>query len=319
MRLKIYFLISLIFWLPITNSIRAQENIKLIILPFEDESGFGGDWHISKQIPAFVAVNLDSLPGYSAIPPELLFDYLQQNDYQSEKLKNENIVQKILNHFSADYAVGGFISDFELAKFNLGSIEMGRFSGYDCFITSKNKIYRSGSDTVFAKFKAEAKIRQRGLEFTPAGIQRKRPLRFTDLDTMKFAGKSFMNTIAGVGLKKYTHNFLANIQNLIPVEEKEKSIAKTKKQLFQIIAADEEFAHINAGKADGVNEGDIFLILAEGDSLFDPGNGNFLGLEQKLVGKLEVMVVKENHLSWARILEKKTNDINGKKIKRIKK
>ncbi len=302
LRLKNIALFLLLLALPAM----AGDEKRLIILPFTNNSDFGGEWDLGRGVPEYLAQQLDSIPGYSVIPGKIVANYLHLHDLGDVSEFSIQEQQKIMDDLSAGYCVTGKINEFELSRLNIGSVTLGRMGNFESIISANCDLFSSGSDTLLARFRAESKLQYRDLEFTPAGVRKKKGLRFADLDTMRFASPAFMRTIVGMGLKKFSDNFNRNLQHLLPADMPKISAdtAKPAGKLFKIIASDTEFAHINAGSEDGVQKGDIFIVVAEGDTLRDPDSGAILGTSEAVLGKIEIMLVKNANLSWAKFISR---------------
>jgi len=111
---------------------------------------------------------------------------------------------------------------------------------------------------------------------------------------LEFGSKGFDETIIGKATKKCVNNLVDKISKIFegqPVEGK-------------IMKIDGKKVYINLGKDSGISTGQTFIVMRKGEELIDPDIGESLGSEDKEIGKVKIVEIKDK-FCIAEIVEQK--------------
>ena len=170
-------------------------------------------------------------------------------------------------------------------------------------------IYNRIDGTKTDYFIASSEIQRKDLGINLVGKPSAYYVSFEALDTLEFNSPEFNQTIVGEALKELTGNFVDKFIELIPTESREKageaifySQLENYREAAIVFTRDDE-VYLNAGSADKVQEGEVLEVFTKGDQIADPETGKVLGFADKFVAKIKVILVKDQHLSIAKIIE----------------
>jgi len=302
---KLYLAFVILFfvlWSP------AQADHTLIVLPFEDDSGFDGAWDIGNGLADLLSHRLSTIPGYwvgemdsaradravrfaapdSACPGVVLFDSLQ-----------------------AGYLVTGAIEEFGISRFGIVTPTLGGYQSYRAGVRVSFSLWEHGGSGALLSDQAEAEVKQGGLGLTLLGRPTDEMQQWEMLDGLEFGSEAFMATIIGHAVDSLLTGVVGKIRAVLPPQKNLASVIGP----AVIVSIDGDQVYINRGFEDGVQVGDRFEVYRQGEELRDPQTGELLGYRDVRAGLIRVSFVKTAHLSVADVMEGRGEIIEGDEIR----
>lgn len=297
-----------LMWLILLVSVEVFAQVTkptIAFLPFENKSGFDNtNWQLEKEIPLAFSDSLRNSGLYQTIDFQLLNDVLADKNVRPYHYKKPEILNEIASALEADFLIFGVIALFELNRTNIGDPLLGGFESYNSEMEVTFLIYNRLAGTISAKHSCRSEAKEKDLGLTFVGRPSKNYVSFEALDKMKFNSPEFRQTILGASFNELVASFFNQLTDLVPVEDAQNCL--NKKDTFieaMIVFKRGDEVYFNAGTAEKVSVGGIYPVYTLGDSIIHPVTGQLLGFADKLIGQVKVSVVKDNHLSLAKIIE----------------
>jgi hypothetical protein len=283
-------------------SLWPQTTPTFVVLPFRDESGFEGKhWDIQQNLPRVLADSLHAVPGYGVVPFDEVLQALDGSSrrWQPGSLPSE--VRQLAQRFGARYAVVGTIQEFSISRFNVGSPMLGGYGAYRVKIRVRYSIVDLDSHSTVAARTTVADVKNRRLGLTLLGKPAKEEIDYAALDRLEFDSEEFRQTLVGRAVHDLKAEFIGQLRTVLPVSGQTETDVTFREATVLLVREGE--LYIAAGSADGIQPGDEFDVFTDGEELRDPVTNELLGYADKRIGKIRVEVVRDQHLSLARILE----------------
>ena len=298
----------IVLWivLLVTTGVLAQTAKPICaFLPFQNKSGFENkNWKLERDIPQVFSDSLLKSGLYQVTNLSRVEDFLAVKKIRSYQYTKPEILNAVASSVKADYLIIGEIKLFDLNRMNIGDPMFGGFESYKSEMEVSFSIYNRLDGTISDSYSCKSEISQKDLGLTFVGRPSKNYVSFEDLDKMEFNSPQFKNTILGAGLNDLVTSFFNQLTKLIPVEQAQNTI-KRNDEFFEalIVFKRENEVYFNAGFAEKVNVGGVYQVYTKGEKIYHPISGQMLGYTDKLIGKVKVSIVKDNHLSLAKIIE----------------
>ena len=306
---KLNILLNILLLICVENVGFSQQKTPVCsFFPFKNRSDFDNkNWDIANDLPGIFADSLIKLGRHHLIDTAKFDAYLKENKIRSYQYEKEELLAKITEDLNIDYLVGGQINEFGLSRINVGSFLVGGYESYKAKMKISFFVYDHVNHRKTENYTCSSEVNKKDLGLALIGKPSEHYVSFQELDKMKFNSYEFNKTIMGEALKQLTEEFVTKFIELIPgyvVETvKDTSISFDNYLEARIVFKREEDVYINAGRAEKVSEGDILSVYTKGEPITDPDSGQVLGYADKFIGKIKVMIVKDNHLSLAKIVE----------------
>ncbi len=303
------YLIVLLFLIISATNLVAQLTIPVCaFLPLKDKSGFENkNWDIANGIPIALADSLDKLGKYQTIGLPVINDFLKEQNIRSNQLHKLEALNCITTELKIDYLIIGQINIFSLSRMNVGSFLLGGYETYKAEMEISIFVYSHHDSTRSEEFLCSSEIRRRDLGFKLIGKPSEQYLNFDDLDELKFNSPEFKQTIMGEALAELIGDFVSKFTQLFPVdsieESKNENLETETYSEATIVFVREDEVYLNAGRAEKIAVGEILNVYTRGEAISDPDSTQVIGYADRLIGKIRVIMVKDNHLSVARIIE----------------
>ena len=305
-----YALILALLILTSTDAL-TQQNVPVCgFLPFSNKSGFDNkNWDIRMDIPGIFADSLKRTGKYQIKKLSEIDEYLELKKIRSYQYEKEEILNRLANDLKLYYLIAGKIDQFNLSRVNIGSFLVGGYESYKVEIKVSFFVYHRQQDTKTDYFIISSDVQQKDIGINLVGRPSPHYVSFAALDTLEFDSPAFNQTIMGEAIKELTADFAAKFFELVPVAgtvESEMPPPSLEPGTFKeatIVFVRENEIYINAGKGDNVHEGDVLNVYTQGEPIMDPASEQVLGYADKYIGKIKVIMVKDIHLSIARIID----------------
>ncbi len=300
MRVSIFILTLLLLAVPFVHETADGAGKTIALLPFYDDSGYRGPWHLRTEIPImlgdmlmddyFTIVPFDSVMQYYPKPPEKnifkKFLGLFSNRKEKQRILTDLEIVSIARKAGADFAITGIIEDFTFRRTGGGDVMIGGYKSYTSKVElSHVRVIRVADGTPMGTVQGEASKNERGLGLELLGKPRQRDLEFYSLDSLDFGSKRFVNTMMGQTTIEALNKVQKDLRAIITLPDTNWFAEKQ----FKVISQEAGIAFINAGSADGVRPGDRFNVFASESGV--------------LVGKINVTVVWSDHVSKAEVVQ----------------
>jgi len=275
------------------------------LLPFQNKSTFVSDsWRLEREIPLAFSDSLINSGLFEIIEMSLVEMTLEEFHVRPYTALTPELLTKIASTLQADYLIFGQILNFELGRTTIGDPMMAGFESYKAEMTVAFSIFNRVDGVIFDSYSCRSEISQKDLGVTFVGRPSKNYVSFDELDEMKFNSSEFKATILGAGLKDLVGRFVSQVLKQIPGADASQ-ISVNKEDFFEamIVLRRNDEVYFNAGFAEKVSAASEYAVYTQGDSIIHPESGRMLGFTDKPIGKLKVILVKDNHLSLARIME----------------
>ena len=284
-----------------------------LVLPFRDKSDFAAEhWNIEQSLPRVLSDTLAAVPGYTVVPFEQVVERFPRR-WRPGSLPAE--VQALARRHGARYAVLGTIQEFSISRFNVGSPMLGGYGAYRVKIQVHYTLVDVETRDAVAARTAVADVKNRKLGLTLLGKPAAGEVDYAALDSIEFASQEFRQTLVGRAVHLLKADFVGQVRTVVPTAA-DRHLPAGSFQEASVLLVREAELYLAAGSADGVQPGDEFDVYTDGEELRDPATQKLLGYADRKVGRIRVEVVRDQHLSLARILAG-AGDIRAKDRVRI--
>lgn len=300
MRVSIFILTLLLLVIPFVNETADGAGKTIAVLPFYDDSGYRGPWHLRTEMPImlgdmlmddyFAIVPMDSIMEYYPKPPKKnifkKFLGLFSNQKEVQRILTDLEVVSIARKVDADFAIVGIIEDYTFRRTGGGDVLIGGYKSYTAKVAlSHVRVIRVADGTPMGTVQGESNKNERGLGLELLGKPRQRDLEFYSLDSLDFGSKRFVSTMMGQATVEALNKVQKDLRAIITLPDTNWFAEKK----FKIISQEAGMAFINAGSADGVKPGDKFNVFASESGV--------------LVGKINVTMVMSDHVAKVEVLQ----------------
>lgn len=275
------------------------------LLSFQNKSNLENkNWRLEWDIPLAFGDSLKNSGNYQVIDLALVEDVLAENQIRPYTAFTPELLSKLATALGADYLIFGQVLVFELGRTTIGDPMMAGFESYKAEMEVAFSIFNPINGAISDSYSCRSEISQKDLGLTFVGRPSKNYVSFDELDEMKFNSPEFRATILGAGLKYLTGRFFSQVLKQIPVADSSQ-ITLNKQDFFEalIVLRRNDEVYFNAGFAENVSAASVYAVYTRGDSIIHPVSGDMLGYADKPIGAVKVILVKDNHLSLARIIE----------------
>jgi putative lipoic acid-binding regulatory protein len=303
------FLLVISLSIIILSRVFAQQNAPVCaFLPFKNKSGFDNkNWDLVHDIPEVFADSLNKLKRHQFVQLETVDIYLKEQKIRSYKYEKKEILKQIAKEIEVDFFIIGQIDEFGLSRINLGSFMLGGYQSYNAVMKVSFFIYDYKNDIKTENYTCSSDVKQKDIGISLIGRPSKHYVSFEELDELEFNSTRFKQTIMGQALRELTDDFVTKFIEIVPGDSTEKGKEKTPEieefKEVTIVFIRENEIYLNAGSSDRLKEGDVLAVYTKGEPITDPATGEILGYADKLIGKIKVMAIKDNHLSLAKTIE----------------
>jgi len=308
---KIKFMVILALLILVNADVLPQQKRPVCaLLPFKNKSGFdNNNWDIGKGIPTVFSDSLKKLGKYQIIEPIKIDEYSKSNKIRSYQYDQEEVLNQLATELKIDHFVIGLIDEFSLSRVNVGSFLVGGYESYKTQVKINFFIFNRIDSIKTDNYVCSSEVQKKDLGINLVGRPSENYVSFEALDTLEFNSPEFNQTIIGEALKELTADFVGKFIKLVQVESVSEPEDLTRvfdpekyKEAAIVFRRDDE-VYLNAGSTDRIREGEVLKVFTEGDQITDPETGQVLGFTDKFVGKITVIIVKDKHLSIAKIIE----------------
>lgn len=305
---KKYLIVLSILIFVVTDLLSQPEIPVCAFLPFKNKSGFESkNWDIVNDIPNVLADSLFKSGKYQIVEQREINEYLRENKIRSYQYENLNVLNQITTALKIDYLIMGQINQFGLSRVNVGSFLVGGYESYQAEIEVNFFVYNHLDSTRTENYISASEIKRRDLGLKLIGKPSEHYVNFEELDKLEFNSPEFKRTIVGEALKELTGDFVYKFTELFSVasikeHNSSSSISEAYSEATIVFMRNDEI-YLNVGTQDKINVGEILNVYTKGEPISDPNSNQILGYADKLIGKIKILIVKDNHLSIAKILE----------------
>jgi hypothetical protein len=286
---------------------------RLGFLPFSNSTKYKGNWALERDIPRYFEKRLAKT--YDLAFTDSIFAYLKNSGLSLYPNLPEH-KRQVAGRFKADLLIGGDIAHFLVSKRIVGEGKYGGLKSYFAEIKIKVKVYSLSQNAVIYDNDLVVEKKETNTAVNLGRLSRDEEL-FDSLNTENFGSETFDRSIAGAMMQEAGEKMLALILGL-PVSVAKKGESKRLIKTAKVVDLNEADVFINAGLEDQVTIGDVYTVVAPGDTLRDPDTREVLGVSEKLLGTIEIAEVKAAHFSRARRLNIK-DTIRLKDLVRVEK
>ncbi|MCF7796208.1 MAG: hypothetical protein K9N11_04865 [Lentisphaeria bacterium] len=244
---------------------QPREAITLRMGTVIEDAGLDNPWEIEQQLPGLWSGILDTLPGLQLVagPP------------------------------AAAFTLETTIRVIDISKYHMGNPLVGGYQGYKAKIQSDCALIRSADDREVARWKLNTELSDHQLGFTVLAQGIKHALTFQGLDTLKFDSPAFKQSLVYRALVLQGGELRVKLADYFGLDlHQQEGLGP-----YRVLISRGPDIHINAGSTEGLVKDQIFSVYVEGAVILDE-SGEPLGRESVLVGRVRVMAVKGNHLTW---------------------
>jgi hypothetical protein len=279
--------------------VRAGADHTLMVLPFEDQSGFDGQWDLSDDIPRLLAKRLTQIPGYWVAFDDATIEEPVMADSPGVAKCPEDSLQTFSDSLPAGFVIDGTVEEFGISRFGVLTPAVGGYLSYRAGVKVGFSLRQRGVDDPLLQDEAEGEIKQGELGLTLFGKPTDAMQEYEMLGRLEFGSQPFMATIIGQAIDTLLSDMVGKIQAALPPQRSPESAIGP----AAIIFIDADQVYLNRGYDDGIKAGDRFDVYRQGKELHDPRSGELLGYSDRKVGAIRVILVKSAHLSVAEIVE----------------
>lgn len=287
--------VSILFF--ISSGVQPAVAIEKIgVVKFTNRSGFSGSWNIAKGMTELVRRALEQTHQYKLVPEDELAQMARKHRLRLAQLVNTSTrMVDIGKCLGIKALVGGEIKKFDISATG-GQTSLlwpwkGSYVYYAAEVRVDLKILKP-LQLVVKPIVGEDKENKFKVIF---------PEQPTDdlykLDQMEFGSEEFAQTTIGKAVNKVIQEIVVKISYEVPATR-----GLLEAQVLRVIKDD---VYINLGEWDGVKVGDKFWVYNKGEALKDPKTGLVLGYTDKKVGNIQIVEIKGERVSKAKIIEGK--------------
>lgn len=276
---------------------------KIAFLPFKNATKYRGSWDLERNIPREIGKVLSKNPFYPLVPVDSV------ESVAGRKWKpNTKALSLLGDRSGADIIITGKIKTFSLSRTFAGPPLVGGYTSYTAEVELEATLWRAIDGKKLSDIAGTGRIVSRNLGFSPLAKSLSNDINFIDLSRLTFGSEQFKGTVIGQALDKAITQFKEQFEEI--VSPSEITTRFSPEFLPKIISIEgDTVVWVNVGTEDGVELGDKFQIYSPGKELKDPDTGIALGkTDEKLIGTIQIVTLKAEHLSKARIITK-FNDI----------
>ena len=336
-RLKLAFLVVCIIRFVLPPAL-AQEHLRaadfaasdtlLLFTPLEDNSGFGGKWRPTYDVPRYLA-SYCKLKFQTGVVSPITVAYLDSAEHITGR--NRNSAQSLAlysDQFNARYIILGSVETFSVSRFLVAEQTLAGYEAFAGEIVLHFSIYdaadlrpHKGIAPIF-EGDATGVVKDKGLGITLFGKQTERTNQYFSLDELYFGGEQFNKTIIGEAMLKCAEDFSGKLENAIPALKTKAAVASSTLRSDstnadstirltrrivrgEIVLVDSDQVFLNIGSDESVQVGDVLTAYVEGEPIIDPGTKAVLGTNDARVGEVQIIEIRGTHLSMAIILKGK--------------
>lgn len=306
---------------------RFSADTLLAFLPFEDHSGFNGNWNVGADVPRFAAVYMQQRFRVGVIPPSVVTAFGAERGTAPDELQRTESMRQTAEHFRSRFIITGEVTDFSISRFMVSEVQLAGYEAFSAEVRIRFTLYDAlqfgGSRTpVVYEGTAEGTVKDRGLGVTLFGKRTEQTSKYFALDEIAFGTEAFMSTIIGEALLKCMDDLGTRLERAIPALVSKQAVlsgnfaldsaaADTSIILSRrlitgsVVMVDGDDLFINLGSADGVTVGDILPVFGSAVPVTDPSTGTVLGTRDERIGEVQIIEVRAEHLSLGLIVRGK--------------
>lgn len=297
----------------------------LLFLPFGDESGFNGKWHINDDVPRYLSVYCRERFQIGVVSPLRSKQFALWEGIDTNQISAYTNLAGYARHFKTRYLVTAVLEECSVTRFMLGdqlTAEYEAFAGDIRFrftLYDGLKLQASGTNPIIYEGIAEGTVKDKALGITLFGKQTDRTNQYYSLDELSFGSELFNTTIIGEAMLKCADDFATKLERAVPsltskitllpgsvrldsVQTDSSIILRRHLVNGRIVVVDDDEVFINLGTGDGLKVGDILSVYEEGKELRDPKTNEVLGTKDEKVGDIQIIELRAEHLSLATII-----------------
>ena len=256
---RLYFYLFLIIaWITPLFSQQVPP-LRVLLLPFDDDAGFQGDWDLSVDVPQLLGAYLSETSGVEVVTK----DSIGHSTYK--KICTEGITVGSAGHSVAlelgiDVLITGRIKKFGVRRAMAGDPNLIGYRSYTYSIElSDIDLIQVDSDIVLATLSAKEDSVERPIQFDLFGKPRVQDLEFRELLTVPFASKRFFELSFGKHAERVFKDISDHIvQTLL---EREPLVLTDS---AKVLAINGEEVFLGIGKDNLVQHGDVLPLLDSG-------------------------------------------------------
>ncbi len=268
----------------------------MTVLPFEDHSGFAGNWDLGCGISQLLSARLAQIAGYVVVDLDSL-DRIEDMKCR-EGGRTENFAA-LFDSLKVGFLVCGMVEDFGISSFGIATPSVGGFQAYRAGVRVNFFLWERGKAAALLEAESKGEIKQKGLGLTFLGRPTEQMKEYEMLDRLEFGSETFMSTIAGKAIDTMLTDMVEKIKVVLPPQRDLSSAVGP----AIILSVEDGQVYFNRGYEDEISPGDEFVVYTRGDELRDPLTDELLGYTDKRVGRIRVSFVKSAHLSRAEVVE----------------
>ncbi len=281
----------------------------LVFMPFTDNSGFGGKWNISEEIPRYLALYCREKFRASTIPPTAVEQFAEGKGLTASGRSSTGELTEFAERFHARYVITATIDGFSVSRFNVAEQTI---AGYEAFSGEVHLHYlvldvfqfpMREKDAIVSEGDASGVVKDHALGITLLGKQTDRTYQFYALDDLTFGSEAFNKTVIGEAMAKCAEDFSSKIGQAVPRLEPNvagrrstESVSTPQDTSFhlsrqiihgEVIVLDDDTAFLNVGSDDGVEVGDRVPVMRK----------------DEVVGEVKISEVRSGHLSLGTVVK----------------
>ena len=298
----VFLLVLLTLVTGVVHTADAAVGKQVAFFPFYDDSGYKGPWKLWYEVPVMLGDMLGGADDYfSVVPMDSVMVNMPPTPHKSIFIRFFNLFRTVKEQprilpeadmlaiartLGADIAVTGVVRDYTFSRTGGGDPMLGGYKRYvaKAEIDQVRIVRVSDSKPLGTVGGKEDKVLG-GLGLELFGKPREMDLEFYSLDSLDFGSRGWINTAWGQTTIEALNQVNKELRNVIARPDS----AWFSKNKFKVLSAENGYAVINAGSADGIAPGDKYTVFAEGT--------------ETRVGKINILVVWSAHTARAEILD----------------
>ncbi|HIE43900.1 MAG TPA: hypothetical protein EYP78_03775 [Candidatus Omnitrophica bacterium] len=251
---------------------------RIAVAGFENKSNWRGDINLGEGMAEMLTTALHKTGRFIIVERQALNDILREQRLAEERKVLRSTAPKVGRLIGAQVLIRGAVTEYESTKTGgLGGIGVGGIGigigGKVAHVAIDLRIYDSSTGEVLQSHRAVGEAKTTGLAL--GGVS----------GDVTFGGAGFWKTPLGEATRKAITDAVDFI-----VREMEKVSWQS-----SIITVKDDLIYITGGEDMNIHIGDKFKVYSVGEELIDPISGLSLGREEKKIGKIEVVEVKEKY------------------------
>ncbi len=268
-------LLSMAAILFLTSLPSAYAKPRIAVVDFENKAGGWGGWRLGNQAADMLTTEIVKTDKYSVMEREKLDAVLKEQNLGQSGRVDPSTAAKIGKILGVDVIVTGAVTEFGKSEAGGGgwalNIKKDTYAGViDARMIRVNTGEIIWADTAKGS-SANVRVRVKGYG----------------------GGKGYDEKIASDVLRDAVKEMAKKIGD--KASGIQPRAAAPKPSIFKVAKVEGDKVWLNAGKDEGISEGDSYSVYRKGEEIVDPDTGTVLGAEEERIGSLKVTKVKSKY------------------------